>query len=284
MDYFGGKLYMLVDGEYVTVVHGLVTCALTVRMFPLSPAMSYRSTWRDRRAVEDYGTSYHLANLGGQLLVILSHSRAWYDPSDNSLLEFEVYKFVQKGDDNKNDHHWAEVTDLDGHAVFLGSHQSFCLPADPLLNNGVKGNRIYFVFQDLFFRALTSNEYGNDCGVFDLGDHKVERFYCHSDVDGGGNLISKRKARTFWFLPMPWASIHKHRNDQERTFEQTKTKPAAVDVPKLTKKTTNYKNNQQHGGNYKVNRLANRFQVLLTDEDEGQDKENDEDDDDVGDN
>ncbi|CAL1393096.1 unnamed protein product [Linum trigynum] len=269
MDYFGGKLYVLEDGEHVSVVEGLLTCKLSVRVFPLSPAMSYMSSWRARAREDYYKTSYHLANLRGQLLVILSHRYDWYNPTDpNSVLKFEVYKLVSmKGGDKggsstSTSYFWAEVTDLDGHAVFLGSHQSFCLPADPL-NNGVKGNRIYFVFED-----YGSNNYGNGCGMFDLGNQRVERF-CHHDPND--KMIVERKARSFWFLPMPW-DIQKHRKDQERMLEHAKPRPA-VDVAKVTKRKSNNNKKhqqQQHDGN-KVSRLANRFQALL-DEDEDEDE------------
>ncbi|CAL1393089.1 unnamed protein product [Linum trigynum] len=262
MGYLGGKLYVLVDGEHVSVVDGLISCNLSVRVFPLSPDLSYGSSWCARDAFSDHQTtSYHLANLRGELLVILSHSYEWYRGTDpDAKLKFEVYKLVLRGGgDDKGSYHWAEVANLDGHAVFLGSHQSFCLPADPL-NNGVKGNRIYFVFED-----YRSNEYGNDCGMFNLENQWVERL-CNSDPDD--RMIVGRKARTFWFLPMPW-DIQKHRKDQERVLEQAKPR-SAVYVAKATKRKSNIskKQHQQHDGN-KVTRLANRFQALLTaDEDE----------------
>ncbi|CAI0459541.1 unnamed protein product, partial [Linum tenue] len=181
------------------------------------------------------------------------------------------YKLVLRGgDDYKEGYSWEEVTDLDGHAVFLGSHQSFCLAADPL-NNGVRGNRIYFVFDSLGCRYYCSDKYGNDCGMFDLVNKRVERF-CHRDPND--KMIVERKARTFWFLPMPW-DIQKHRKDQERMLEQAKPKPA-VDVAKVTKRKTNNnkKHHQQKDGN-KITRLANRFQALLTADDEDHEDEED---------
>ncbi|CAI0552120.1 unnamed protein product, partial [Linum tenue] len=156
--------------------------------------------------------------------------------------EFEVCKLVPGpgGGENNNtvNYYWAKVTNLDGYAVFVGSHQSFCLPADPLLNNRVKGNCIYFAFGG-------DSIFSDDFGVFNLVDQTVQR------------------------------NIHEHKEGQERMFpfQQRQTGPGVC----MAKSKTGYrKYNQQREGNNKVStgQLANKFQALFID---GEDDENQDD-------
>ncbi|CAI0390573.1 unnamed protein product, partial [Linum tenue] len=184
----------------------------------------------------------------------------WHAKSE-SKHEFEVCKLVPGpgGGENNNtvNYYWAKVTNLDGYAVFVGSHQSFCLPADPLLNNRVKGNCIYFAFGG-------DSIFSDDFGVFNLVDQTVERFATDSNSDN---------TRTFWFLPMPW-NIHEHKEGQERMFQQRQTGPSVC----MAKSKTGYrKYNQQREGNNKVStgQLANKFQALLIDDDGEDDEDQD---------
>ncbi|CAN0864998.1 hypothetical protein LINGRAHAP2_LOCUS9103 [Linum grandiflorum] len=115
-----------------------------------------------------------------------------------------VNKLVRQS--SSSDYRWEEVTSLDGYAVFLGTHQSLCVPVSNNNNKMmVKGNHIYCVAYSCGHcdRNVSGRDHwrshAGDCGVYSLEHRKfVEHFQCREKFHD-----------YIWFSPMPW-DVRKH--------------------------------------------------------------------------
>ncbi|CAN0880097.1 hypothetical protein LINGRAHAP2_LOCUS13462 [Linum grandiflorum] len=210
--YIGGTLYV-VDKQSVHVFDNLINVTEEdevdlhpPRSFPLPVLANIpSSSWK----------CYHATELNCQLIIVV---RCPYVKS----LNFKVYKLVSTTNGQDASNCWTEVRSLDGHAVFLGTHQCFCLPVAG--NNGmIRGDHIYYLksscgqceikcvhyFYKDHFEFWSSNS--RDCVVFNLQDRKlVEHF----------RLPRNNYYEDYtWFLPMPW-DIHKHLNKKKKKCDE----------------------------------------------------------------
>ncbi|CAN1771266.1 hypothetical protein LINPERHAP1_LOCUS11831, partial [Linum perenne] len=200
--YFGGKLYV-VDrrNSCLHVLDDPITssnlpAATTPRLLSFSTAMLSPSSYRK------YLRSFcYLTELNGQLLLVLRHCY-------KSSVTFNVYR-------PDDDWEWEQVTSLEGHAMFLGYSQSFCIPS---YNNGdgIRDSCIYFAFnfsgyytdEDSWQRYLNCI-----CGVFSLGDQTLQKFeplddpVCFYSEHGNYHYV--------WFLLMPSWNIAKDNEEEE---------------------------------------------------------------------
>ncbi|CAN0865004.1 hypothetical protein LINGRAHAP2_LOCUS9106 [Linum grandiflorum] len=198
--YFRDKLYIVDCLHCVHVLSNLINAtdrtALSVRSYPFSFAMLWPypdAEFRYQRRNFD-----NLLELNGELIIVLRHCY-------KGEVRFQVYKLVLRS--SSSDYRWEEVTSLDGYAVFLGTHQSLCVPVSNNDNNKmmVKGNHIYYVTDSCghcdrtaVFNGWHSHPSG-DCGVYSLEHQKlVEQSSCR-----------KKFHDYVWFSPMPW-DIRKH--------------------------------------------------------------------------
>ncbi|CAN0879979.1 hypothetical protein LINGRAHAP2_LOCUS13396 [Linum grandiflorum] len=165
-------------------------------------------------ARQNWTTRYYAMELNCQLIIVICHRCCNGDD-----VEFQVYKLVYTTYEKGVSYCWKEVSSLDGHAAFLGTHQCFCVPVkDDGMN--IKRDHIYYLNNGCGQCALEyahrNVDYGPglDCGVFSLEDRKIVE---HS------HLAADNYQDYTWFLPMPW-DIHKQSND-EKNKNKNKKKP-----------------------------------------------------------
>ncbi|CAN0923915.1 hypothetical protein LINGRAHAP2_LOCUS33831 [Linum grandiflorum] len=175
--YIGGKLYVVDIERYVHVFDKLIN----VTGDPPPPAVLRSLKLPGTRPTPYYDHDrsrycYYSMELNCQLIIVRRCFR-------ECETRFQVY--MLDGQDTRN---WTEVTSLDGHAVFLGTRQSFCVPV--LQSNGmIKADHVYYM----------SNKV-RECWVYSLKEQKeVER----------SDLPDDDYQDYTWLLPMPW-DIHKH--------------------------------------------------------------------------
>ncbi|CAN0880009.1 hypothetical protein LINGRAHAP2_LOCUS13411 [Linum grandiflorum] len=120
--YIAGRFYVVDREKSVHVFDNLFNGVgrPTVRSFALPDLGDEGRTW----------TSYYAMELNGQLIVVVRYYQG-------DVVMFRVYKLEH---DNTN---WIEVRSLDGHAMFLGTHQSFCVRVQD--DGTIIGDRIYFL-------------------------------------------------------------------------------------------------------------------------------------------
>ncbi|CAN0865002.1 hypothetical protein LINGRAHAP2_LOCUS9105 [Linum grandiflorum] len=188
--YFGDKLYIVDYDDCLHVFSNLMNATNTapiVTLYPFSSAM-----------LSPYPDVCNLFELDGELIVVLRS----FDEDD---VLFQIYKLVRQSSSSAppSDYRWEEVTSLDGYAVFLGTHQSLCVPVNDSGNYKmtVKGNHIYYVAYSCGhcdYDVDSDDEdwlhYSDDCGVYSLEHEKlVERSRCREKFHD-----------YIWFSPMPW--------------------------------------------------------------------------------
>ncbi|CAN0892705.1 hypothetical protein LINGRAHAP2_LOCUS17711 [Linum grandiflorum] len=227
--YIGGKLCVVDDDEkcvnvidnFINVMDNHEVVDPRVRSFPLSSIVP---------PPDDDEIEFHPMELNGQLILVRpDHVRA-----------FRVYKLVEEDDPCSNSY-WEEVRSLDGHAMFLGTHQSFCVPVNKNNETMIRGDHVYYL--------------GNNCGQCELRYcHPEDRYDRNEFEDRGfcgvfnladGKLVEHSRLPTnsyqdyTWLLPMPW-DIHKHLKNFKK--EKMPPKPKKIDregferlyVPKKT--------------------------------------------------
>ncbi|CAI0459447.1 unnamed protein product, partial [Linum tenue] len=237
----------------------------------------------DEYHVRERMACYHLFQLDGELHVVC---REYYH---------QVYKLVVvtpaaneggSSSSSSSKYYWEEVRSLNGCAVFIGGHQSFCLPAaasTTMVGNGAdRGNRIYFA---LGCCGRTRRQRRSGCGgwngVFHLANRRFERSdlqCCTSD--------EKSCSSFFWFLPMPWdiSKLHRKHHDRRKkkawkreryllgTANETGD-PYYWTLPKKTVKNKNHHHHHHNDNNIVENVRHNRFRALLSDADNEEDEE-----------
>ncbi|CAN0892707.1 hypothetical protein LINGRAHAP2_LOCUS17713 [Linum grandiflorum] len=229
--YIGGKLYVVDDDEKcVNVIDNLINVMdddevvePIARLFPLSSVVP---------PPDDDEIEFHPMELNGQLILVVR---------PHHVQAFRVYKLLEEEDPCSNSC-WEEIRSLDGHATFLGTHQSFCVPVNKNNETMIRVDHVYYLGNNCGQCELRychsclykhrRREFGDRgfCGVFNLVDGKLVE---HS-------RLPKNSYQDYtWFLPMPW-DIHKHLKNFKK--EKMPPKPKEIDhkgferlyVPKKT--------------------------------------------------
>ncbi|CAN0879621.1 hypothetical protein LINGRAHAP2_LOCUS13172 [Linum grandiflorum] len=161
VSYYGETLYVR-DSRNVYVVRDLIVASShgkhSVRAVSM-PSLQYYC-----RMAPD---------LAGQLLMIFFRE--------------SVHKLVVS---SSGDYEWEKLKSLDGYALFVGSHQSFCIPASDDHNRVVIANRIY--------SPSCVSRSDNGCSAY---------YYIYTT-----DCLIKS---SFWFLPMPRDVIGEHIRSEE---------------------------------------------------------------------
>ncbi|CAN0916640.1 hypothetical protein LINGRAHAP2_LOCUS29812 [Linum grandiflorum] len=199
--YIGGKLYVVDDiencvNEIDDVVNDdVVGRPSTVRSIPLSSDMR--------------GMSYHAMELDRQLILVC---RRHLIGEENSVA-FRVYKLVGGGgreeENQLSSELWEEVGSLDGHAMFLGTHQSFCVPINESNRLVIRGDHVYYL--DNSCGQCELQEYHScDCGYWSDRRRLKHWGFCGVYSLADGKLVEHSRLPTasyqdyIWILPMPW--------------------------------------------------------------------------------
>ncbi|CAL1407928.1 unnamed protein product [Linum trigynum] len=247
--YSNGNLY-LAGEDALWVVHDILkpfsaAAGPIVKAFPYSGHMKSFDAQNGCAPVS--GTHPYLCHLdgGGQVRVILPDCKGDY------YVGFRVFKLVDegKGLDRVLDYfpsgnvdrgeYWEEVWSLDGHAVFIGTHQSFAFPtkvdaiasqATSILNpnaSGIRGDYIYSALNRVCGHLESFGAPDWD-GAFDLANRKFQRF-AHDELYGD----NKTRDAIFWFIPVPWANTKStaSENQQRRRKKGKKKKKQITGVP-----------------------------------------------------
>ncbi|CAN0880019.1 hypothetical protein LINGRAHAP2_LOCUS13418 [Linum grandiflorum] len=133
--------------------------------------------------------------LNSQLILVLVPEYL----ADHDAVKFEVYKLER---DNINlSNHWKQLKSLDGHAMFLRIHQSFCFPVK--YDRMIKAEHIYYLNNSCGQCSMETNfddsPLSLEFGIFNFENQQLVQ---HS------RLGSHHIQDYVWFLPMPW-DIHK---------------------------------------------------------------------------
>ncbi|KAK1431311.1 hypothetical protein QVD17_07768 [Tagetes erecta] len=117
------------------------------------------------------GDMQYIVKLKDELLLVTRYTELEFNMDQNKLdivyktSEFQVYKLAM------NELKWESVSDLDGHALFLGENSSmaFCASDFP----GCKPDCIYFTddYSEWNYDGANGN---HDLGVYDLGNGSIE--------------------------------------------------------------------------------------------------------------
>ncbi|CAL1407892.1 unnamed protein product [Linum trigynum] len=231
--YSNGNLYLAGENA-LWVVHDILkpfSAAIgpIVKAFPFS---SYMKSFDAFNCCAPRSKTHpYLCHLdGGQVRVILPDCKGNYY---GDYLGFRVFKLVDEGNGldrvmNFHSHnvdrgeYWEEVWSLDGHAVFIGAHQSFSFPTSKgggggggVVNRnvgGIRGDHIYFALNRVCWDMKTFGEANWD-GVFDVANQKFQRFADERYSD------NRTRHPIFWFIPVPWGhskSGSKHQKRKKR--------------------------------------------------------------------
>ncbi|CAN0916794.1 hypothetical protein LINGRAHAP2_LOCUS29902 [Linum grandiflorum] len=183
--YIGAKLYVL-SRDYVNVIVNVIENLLDDEVVATLPP--HRVTLipfpYDVELVNDnWPALFHATELNRQLIVVHEYENL-----------VTVYKLVATSNC------WKEVRSLDGHALFLGTHQCFCVPVKSNSNGIIKADHIYYLNNSCNhcdFHRSQSPGWGA-CGIFSLEDRKlVARSRLPADVPDTYEDYT-------WLVPMPW--------------------------------------------------------------------------------
>ncbi|KAM0041631.1 hypothetical protein Hdeb2414_s0011g00368521 [Helianthus debilis subsp. tardiflorus] len=140
------------------------------------------------------GDMQYLVNWKDELLLVTRYTELEFNMDQNKLdivyktSEFQVYKLVLNG------LKWEGVSELDGHALFLGENSSiaFCASDFP----GCKRDCIYFTddYSEWNYDGANGN---HDLGVYDLGNESLEALTCYPEEFYSG----RRWPPPIWFTP-----------------------------------------------------------------------------------
>ncbi|CAN0916799.1 hypothetical protein LINGRAHAP2_LOCUS29906 [Linum grandiflorum] len=223
--YIGAKLYVL-SRDYVNVIVNVIENLLDDEVVATRPPHMVTLIPFPRDAVPHnytWPTLFHVTELNRQLIVVHKYENL-----------VTVYKLVATSNC------WKEVRSLDGHALFLGAHQCFCVPVKNNNNGIIKADHIYYLNNSCghcewrhtpwnFHRSHVP-EWGA-CGIFSLEDQQlVARSHLPPGMANMADVANNYEDYT-WLVPMPW-DIHKqeeqlasnqimlnHKIDHDNTFK-----------------------------------------------------------------